>query len=369
MILAVKRKLMSTRLLHEGMKIDQSIIDGTGRALIEKGALLDDFQIEYLRTKGISCIYIAEGEVDPDELELQIPQYTRDLIEKSKVPDKPKAKLSESVKKQVCVGVQNLFANPSSENFTESSINVANQLMASVLADDAVAVDLGMLKVSDEYTFKHSVDVAAMSLVIGKNAGLSEAELKELSIAGLLHDVGKAKIPAEVLNKPGKLSDDEFALMKQHTLFGFQILKEKNSFSEGIMFGVLQHHEKMNGRGYPQRVDASKIHKYARIISVADVFDALVTQRPYKDPFTMYSATEMMMSMSEELDIDMMRVFLHTVILYPVDSIVTLCTGELAKVVENTPDYPLRPKVVGLKSGKLYDLAGDINCANLIIVT
>ena len=366
--LAVKRKLVSTRLLKEGMRIDQAIVDGTGRALIEKGAYLDDFQIAYLKTKGIASIFIAEGEVDPDELELQIPQYTRDLIEKAKVPDKPKVKLSESVKKQVCEGVQNLFADPSSENFTDNSVNIANHLTESVLSDDAVAVDLGMLKVSDEYTFKHSVDVAGMSVVIGKNMGLPIDALKELCVAGLLHDVGKAKIPAEVLNKPGKLNDDEFALMKQHSLFGFQILKEKKRFSENIMLGVLQHHEKMNGHGYPQGVDRSRIHKYAKIISVADVFDALVTKRPYKDPFSKNVATEMVMGMSQELDIDMMKIFLHTVILYPVDSIVTLSNGELAKVVENNPDYPLRPKVVGLKHGVVYDLAGDIECAHLIIL-
>lgn len=367
--MAVTRKLVSTRVLKEGMRIDQSIVDGTGRALIEKGAYLDDFQIEYLRTKGIASIYVAEGEVDPDELELQIPQYTRDLIAKAKVPDRPKAKLSESVKKQVCSGVQSLFANPNAENFTENSVGVATNLMNSVLADDAVAVDLGMLKVSDEYTFKHSVDVAAMSVVIGKNMGLPENELRDLSISGLLHDVGKAKIPAEVLNKPGKLSDDEFALMKQHTLFGFKILKEKQSFSEPIMLGVLQHHEKCNGRGYPTKADASTIHKFARIISVADVFDALVTKRPYKDPFSMYTATEMMMAMSDELDIDVLKVFLNTVILYPVDSIVTLSTGEVAKVVENTPGYPLRPKVVGLKQGILYDLSNDKTYNNVVVIS
>ena len=134
------------------------------------------------------------------------------------------------------------------------------------------------------------------------------------------------------------------------------------------MLGVLQHHEKMNGHGYPQGVDRSRIHKYAKIISVADVFDALVTKRPYKDPFSKNVATEMVMGMSQELDIDMMKIFLHTVILYPVDSIVTLSNGELAKVVENNPDYPLRPKVVGLKHGVVYDLAGDIECAHLIIL-
>lgn len=367
--MAVKRKFVSTRLLHEGMKIDQAIVDGTGRSLIAKGAFLDDFQIEYLKTRGIGGIYIAEGEPDPDELDIVIPQFTRELIEKSRVPDRPKVKLSESVKKQVCEGVQSLFSDPSSESFTDSSVNVSNQLMNSVLADDAVAVDLGMLKVSDEYTFKHSVDVAALSVVLGKNMGLSMEELKELSIAGLLHDVGKAKIPAEVLNKPDRLTEDEFSLIKQHTLFGFQILKEKGTFSDGIMRGVLQHHEKSNGKGYPLGADDKTIHKYAKIISVADVFDALITKRPYKDPFTMMTAAEMIMGMSSELNMDVMKVFLNTVILYPVDSIVSLSTGEYAKVVENTPGYPLRPKVIGLTQGKLYDLSNDIHCANIVIMS
>lgn len=367
--MAVKRKLVSTRLLQEGMRIDQAIVDGTGRSLIEKGATLDDFQIEYLRTKGIGSIYIAEGEPDPDELDLQIPQYTRELIEKSRVPDRPKVQLSESVKKQIGAGVQQLFANPNSENFADSSVNMANELTSSILKDDAVAIDLGMLKVSDEYTFKHSVDVAAVSVVIGKAMGLPEDELRELGIAGLLHDVGKAKIPNEVLNKPGKLTDEEFALMKQHTLFGFQILKEKNKFSDGIMKGVLQHHEKLNGRGYPLGADDSNIHKYARIISVADIFDALNTKRPYKDPFPKAQTIEMIMAMTPELDIEMINAFLKTVILYPVDSYVTLSSGELAKVVENNPNYPLRPKVIGLKSGKLMDLSTDFTMANQIILT
>lgn len=367
--MAVKRKFISTRLLKGGMRIDQAIVDGTGRSLIEKGAFLDDFQIEYLKTKGIGGIYIAEGEPDPDELDLQIPQYTRDLIEKSKVPDRPKVKLSDSVKQQIGAGVQQLFANPNAENFTESSVNIANELTDSILKDDAVAIDLGMLKVSDEYTFRHSVDVAAVSVMIGKSMGLPTEELRELGISGLLHDVGKAKIPAEVLNKPGKLDDNEFALMKQHTLFGFQILKEKGTFSDGIMRGVLQHHEKLNGRGYPLGTPDAGIHKYARIIAVADIFDALNTKRPYKDPFPKAQTIEMIMSMTPELDIEMIHAFLNTVILYPVDSYVTLSNGELAKVVENTPFYPLRPKVVGIQSGKLYDLANDTQVANRIITT
>lgn len=364
----IKRKFVSTRLLHEGMRIDQAIVDSQGRALIERGAYLDDFQIEYLTQKKITGIYIAEGTIDDEEMELlNVPQYTRDLIEKSTVPDKTKVKLTEEVKKRVGEGIQYLYNNTDSPDFATNSRNVAGELMKSIMDSDAVAIDIGMLKVSDEYTFKHSVDVAAMALIIGKNIGLKDEELKELGVAGLLHDVGKSQIPNEVLNKPGKLTDDEFALMKQHTLFGFKILKERGGFSDGVMKGVLQHHEKISGKGYPLGSGETDIHTFAKIISVADIYDALVTERPYKKGFEKRTALEMIISMTQDLDMDTINCFLNTVVLYPVGSYVVLSNGEKARIVENVPGYPMRPKVVSLSTGKLYDLSSDIDCASMII--
>ena len=365
--MAVKRKFISTRLLKEGMKIDQAVMDSTGRSLIEKGAYLDDFHIDYLQGKGIGGVYIQEGEPDPDELESQIPQYTREVIEKNRVEDRAKVKLTESVRKRVGEGIQFLYNNTDSENFSEATNNVANELMNTIFDNDAVAIDIGMLKVSDEYTFKHSVDVATMAMIIGRQYGLSQKEIHDLGISGLLHDVGKSKIPNEVLNKAGRLTDEEFALMKQHTLLGFEILKKRNEFSDSIMRGVLQHHEKINGKGYPLGNSADKIHLYAKIISVADIYDALVTERPYKSAFAKGDAIEMIMAMTEELDFNAMKSFLATVILYPVDSIVHLSNGENAKVIENNPENCLRPRLVGLKTGKIYDLANDISCASLLI--
>ena len=350
------------------MKIDQALVDSTGRTLIEKGAYLDDFQIEYLQEKGIGGIYVSEGEADPEELEMSIPQYTRDLIQKERKEDRQKVKLNKEVIERVGQGVQYLFDNSESENLSEAANNVSNELVKVISDSDAVAVDINLLKVSDEYTFKHSVDVATMAMIIGKNYGLEQDELRELCTSGLLHDLGKSKIPLEVLNKPGKLTDDEFALMKQHSLFGFKILKERNEFSNGIMMGVLQHHEKINGKGYPQGVDDKQIHKYAKIIAVADVYDALVTKRPYKDGLPKRVAVEMIMAMTGELDINAMKSFLSSIILYPVDSIVHLNTGEPCKVVENNKVNALRPRVVGLKTGKVYDLANDVNCASMLIV-
>ena len=362
----VKRKFISTRLLKNGMRIDQSIVDGTGRALIARGAFLDDFQIDYLQSKGVNGVYIREGEEDPQDM--VIPLYTQEVIQKTRVEDPKKVSLSESVRKRVGEGIQYLYSNTEEGNFKEASDNIASQLMDAIFENEAIAVDVDMLKVSDEYTFKHSVDVATMSMIIGRQYGLDKKEIRDIGIAGLLHDVGKSKIPNSLLNKPGRLDENEFELMKQHSLFGFQILKEKHEFDETIMRGVLQHHEKIDGSGYPLGVSREKIHPYARILAVADIYDALVTERPYKSAFSGREAVEMIMAMTQGLDMKAMTSFLESVILYSVDSIVRLSNGEYAKVVSNTPKYPLRPKVVGIQSGKVYDLATDLKCASILIL-
>ena len=131
---------------------------------------------------------------------------------------------------------------------------------------------------------------------------------------------------------------------------------------------VLQHHEKMNGTGYPFGCSSDKIVPYAKILSVSDVYDALVTERPYKKSFSQRTAVEMIMSMTAELDITAMRCFMESVILYPVDSTVSLSNGEDARVVENKPHSVLRPTVVGLKSGIVYDLSDDLSCASIVIL-
>ena len=118
-----------------------------------------------------------------------------------------------------------------------------------------------------------------------------------IGIAGLLHDIGKSKIPNEILNKAARLTDEEFAIMKQHSVYGYRILQPKEDLSTEIKLGVLQHHEKINGKGYPMGVTGDKIDLFARLISISDIYDALVTERPYKKPFSPRDAVEMIMSM------------------------------------------------------------------------
>jgi len=366
----VRRYFVATRLLKSGMKIDQSIIDGTKRVLIARGAILDEFMIDGLRKLGISGVYVREGEEETvastgDE---NVAPATLEKIEKLKVPDRAKVNISEVVRARVAEGISYLYSNSDSSEFADTTRDITNDLMKAIDENDAIAVDINVLKVSDEYTFKHSVDVATIAMIIGKKLGLSHEDVYDLGIAGLLHDIGKSKIPNEILNKPGRLTDEEFDIMKQHSVYGYRILQEKPDIKESIKMGVLQHHEKTNSKGYPMGVGASQISQFAKIISVADIYDALVTERPYKHGFSPRDAVEMLMAMTGELDLSSLRAFMGSVILYPVGCTVDLSNGERARVVENYEEAIMRPKVVGLTTGKIYDLAADISCASIIIM-
>ena len=364
--MAVKQRRVSVRKLEEGMKLGQQIRDSSGRILIQQGTQLEGHYIQYLEEHGINSIFIQEGE--DDGLSVELSEKAKRAVERTRVEDPAKLSLREDVKKRVGEGVRFLYDNTSSEHFLETTNNVSEELIRAINKYDAVAIDIAQLKISDEYTFKHSVDVASLSMIIGKKYGLKRDQMREIGIAGLLHDVGKSKIPKEILNKPGKLTDEEFQKMKFHSLYGYRILEENSGFPVSIKSGVLQHHEKMNGRGYPMGVSAEKIHPYARIISVADVYDALVTERPYKKGFPKKDAIEIIMTMTDDLEMKAIKSFLTSVILYPVDSIVKLSNGEYAKVVENYPDYPLRPKVVAAESGAIYDLNNDMSCQSILII-
>ncbi|MCM1157178.1 MAG: HD-GYP domain-containing protein [Bacteroidales bacterium] len=366
----IKRYFVRTESLREGMRIDQNVKDRMDRVLIVKGTHLMAYQIEALGRMGVSGVYVSEGEEEKTDKEEPKPMSAaaRNNISKLRTADPAKVKLSESIKKRVSEGIQFLYNDTASPNFTSTSTHIAKNLLKAIDDNAAIAVDITALKTSDEYTFKHSVDVATMSMIVAKKLEMSQQDIYNIGVAGLLHDMGKSKIPLEILNKPARLTDEEFEIMKQHSLYGYRILQEKEDFIQSIAIAVLQHHEKMNGKGYPMGVVADKITPYAKVLSVVDVYDALVTERPYKKAMSQRDAIEIIMSMTEELDIDVMRSFLGSVILYPVDSVVQLSNGEEACVVENHPEAVLRPTVVGLKSGTVYDLTNDLSCANILIM-
>ena len=182
--LVVKRIFMRTRSLQNGMKIDQAIVDRRGRILIARGAVMDEYLIDSLLKLGINGVYIREGEEDPEEEKISL--LAQSVIEKTRVEDRAKVKLTESVKKRVAEGIQYLYNNTETQDFADATDQITGELMRAISDNEAIAVDISTLKISDEYTFKHSVDVATMAMIVAKQHGLNNREVYEIGIAGLL---------------------------------------------------------------------------------------------------------------------------------------------------------------------------------------
>ncbi|MDY6287675.1 MAG: HD domain-containing phosphohydrolase, partial [Lachnospiraceae bacterium] len=173
-------------------------------------------------------------------------------------------------------------------------------------------------------------------------------------------------IPPEILNKPAKLTPEEFEVIKQHSRLSYDLVKKNPEISLSVAMAMLQHHEKTDGSGYPVGAMANLIHPYAKIMAVADIYDALVSTRPYKKAYTPGEAVDILLGMSSCLDMRALQTFMKVMVLYPVDSLVKLSNGETARVVKQNANLLLRPVVVGVKSGKVYDLS-KIECANILI--
>ena len=239
----VKRYFVRTRDLRKGMRIDQEIENRHGHSLIVQGSYLDDYQIEALKKLNINGVYIREGEDEdtPSVSAEPVSAIAKNNIAKYREDDPAKVSLSVSVKKRISEGIQHLYSDTNNPHFTRTTTTITSDLMRAIDDNAAVAVDISTLKTSDEYTFKHSVDVATMSMIVAKNMNMPQQDIYNIGIAGLLHDMGKSKIPLEILNKPGRLTDEEFSVIKQHSILGYRIIKEKNEFNDSICFAVLQH--------------------------------------------------------------------------------------------------------------------------------
>lgn len=249
--------------------------------------------------------------------------------------------------------------------------DVSRQLIDVIEPNKQILISIFDLKSYDDYTYNHSLGVAVISIAIGTALHLSRQELCELGICALMHDIGKTKIPIEIINKPGKLTKEEFDVIKKHPALGAEYMTNNNLGIDRIREGILSHHEKYDGTGYPNGQAGKDIPLFGRIISVADVFDALTSLRPYHMPTPPKDGIEYIMGGSgKSFDIQVVRAFLQKISPYPVGSCVKLSNGELAIVVRQRKSSPLRPKIRLLSNPKLVvDLYSQRNLQNVVIDT
>lgn len=232
---------------------------------------------------------------------------------------------------------------------------VVTGMVDSILRNSDALVSLSRLKSFDEYTFFHSVNTSVLALALGRRLQFSREALHLLGLGTLLHDIGKMKIPLNILNKPGRFESHEFEMMKQHALRGADILSSTTEFQEEVIRPALEHHERVDGTGYPFGRNRSELTKFGLIASIVDVYDAMTSDRCYHTGVPAHRALQHLYDLGQDghLDCRFVQQFIQCVGVYPVGSCVLLNTGEAGVVSQLHHDQPVHPKVILVRDSNL----------------
>lgn len=328
-----------------------------GVLILQHGTYIDEYVKAQLEN--------YEGDITVDI------EVADEVVERGeRLKDDNVVELEQNIKDRALQGVEYMYSNPDSTDSIDAARETSDILLNSINQSNGVNISINSLKVSDDYTFKHCVDVATMGMLVAKKVGMNDKDVKDIATAGLLHDLGKVEIPKEILNKPGKLTNEEYNIIKKHPIYGYNLVKSNNKLSDGVKRGILMHHEKIDGTGYPLGAKANQIHAFGRLLSVVDVYDALVTKRPYRnDIIEQSTAIEMLLAMSPQFDINFLNAFLNCVIIYPIGTKVILSNGKACEVVAQNNGFPLRPVVREIITNELFDLLHDNSCLSVTIVS
>lgn len=305
-----------------GMVVAVDVFNVFGTMIAAHGTTLDEHIIEKFKLNKID----------------KIPIY-KDVINNTKTEFK--ASYKENVE-----GIKDILKNIGSGQDIE--VNKIEDISSDIygFADKTGGVLswLNGVKNVDNYTYNHSVNVAFISLMIGKWLEFDEEKLRLLTTTGLLHDVGKALVPDYILNKPGKLTEQEFEEIKKHSVNGYRIVEKIKGIPKSVAYGVLMHHERENGKGYPMGAKGNQIHEFAKIISIADVYDAMTSDRVYHKKESPFKVLEMMEKEAfGVLDPKYYMPFLNNIANYYIGDIVIINTGEEAEISYINPREISRP--------------------------
>ncbi|KGN02510.1 HD family phosphohydrolase [Clostridium novyi A str. 4570] len=303
----------------------KDILSSTGEILLKTGVKIENFMIPKLKRYGVFMVYIKDNRFS-------------DVIEEDNV-------LTE-LKQTTLEIMPNLF-NELLEGDTRvlsKSMYKMDNLIEQIINQNSINISLYEVKTYDNYTYIHCVDTGIMSVYLGACLNLDTSKIKELGISAMLHDIGKIKVPNEIINKHGTLTDEEFDEIKKHPIYGRDILTRTNLFSEDIIRGVAEHHERIDGKGYPYGLKGEEISTYGKIITVSDVFTAVSANRSYREKFDPNEAYEFILAgMGTKFDKEVINKFKENFAIYPLGCGVKLSNGVQGYVIKQNKNFPDRP--------------------------
>lgn len=333
--------------LTPGMTLYEDVYNSHGAVILNRGTQVEEQHITRMIMNRVERVRILRATQAEPPIEEVFPEITS-------LCDKEKIKAFRETYIQKVDEVTHVIKEISRGCFV--NLNEIKHISKHIIHDFSTLSDvvnyLHLVRPLDDYTYSHSLNVSLMAIVIGKWMNFDEKQIDDIAIAGLLHDIGKTKISQELLSKPGRLTELEFEEIKKHTVLGYMMVEKVTDISPEIKYSILMHHEKIDGTGYPTKATENQISLFAKIIAVADIYDAMTSNRSYRTkicPFEVIKEFER--QTFGKLDTKILSVFLKNIASSYLGDYVELSTGEIAEVVFINPSRVWQPI---LRSGNDY---------------
>lgn len=322
-------RLVNTLYVQEGSILARPVINSSGRVLLQTGVRMTASYIKRLKTMGYDVLFIQDDRLEDVELHMSITGKTREAAYKT----------INKVSSLIECGLEGSLVVADVRATVQKMIN-------DLLSSADILGNLTEIQGYDDYTFHHSINTTIVGLVLGIASGYSEQKLIEFGMGVLMHDIGKVLIPEDILNKKTPLTEEEFNVIKQHTVNGYKILCKNHDFGLLSAHVALQHQEKWDGSGYPRGLKGNGIHEYGRLAAVADVYEALTSKRVYRKAIEPNEAYEYIISQSNtHFSPQTLEVFRKNIAVYPSGSGILLSNGQRGNVIKQNSSFPNRPYV------------------------
>lgn len=309
----------------DGEILGKSILSSDGKILLKAGVRLNNQYIGKLKALGVFYVYIEDDRLNDVRVE------DERLLEIKKNTMKNMSLIAKSV-------------NNCNKLEFKKSLRMVEELIEYIIDDGEVNMSLYDIKTHDNYTYLHSIDTGIMAAFIGLSFNYGESELKELGLGAILHDIGKTKIDCKIINKAGTLTEEEFNEIKKHPTYGADMLKKNYSISDQVIRIVEQHHERVDGKGYPRGLAGNEINRFSNLVSVCDVYDAVSNDRSYRKKLKPNESYELILSGSgTAFDEEVVRKFKETFAVYPLGSCLKLSNNIEGYVIKQNRNFPDRP--------------------------